>query len=486
MSVLIWVLTELKMQKNPNSTGRINNALNGYPKPWSLRRKILLSMVALLLLLGLSTALITHAILLKVLKAEFKSKGLIQARSIAANSLVAVLTQNAPHLKKLVENEKSLDPDIAYVFIADSSDHILAHTFKTGFPVDLAGVNNLERGKALNIQALDTRMGLIYDIAVPVSSENKLFGQAHLGILKNSIQRTINAINLIFVGTTLLVTIAAIFFAYRLSSLITTPISRLLEAIKSIQEGNFSTHINVESKDEIGLLADAFNEMTFHLNFMVGEIKRLSAIRERNRIALDLHDCCAQDLANIIKRLELCEKLFKVEPAKGFEELKTLRDNTRAVLDRTRRVIFNLRSPEDELFDLSSKLISYIKDYEKANDILVKLDTSDPLNDIPPAKAQSVFYLITEALINIKKHSQAKNIELRLEYDDNLNLKINIKDDGKGFDVNAATLSALQHGKWGLVGMRQRAISLGGTFAVNSQLQRGTAVSFSIPLSEGT
>lgn len=476
MSVLIWVLTELKMQKNPNS----------YPKPLSLRRKILLSMVALLLLLGLSTALITHAILLKVLKAEFKSKGLIQARSIAANSLVDVLTQNIPHLKKLVENEKSLDPDIAYVFIADSSDHILAHTFKAGFPVDLAKVNNLERGKTLNIQALDTRMGLIYDIAVPVSSENKLFGQAHLGILKNSIQRTINVINLIFVGTTLLITIMAIFLAYKVSLLITKPISRLVEAVQSIQKGDFSTRIDVKAKDEIGLLSHAFNEMTSNLNMMVEEIKHLTTLQERERIALDLHDCCAQDLANIIKRIELCEKLFKIEPAKGFEELKTLRDNTREILDRTRRVIFNLRSPEDEKFDLLGRLASYIKDYEKANNILVKLGIPDSLDDIPSAKMRSILHLITEALTNIKKHSQARNVELSLGYDDKRNLNINIKDDGRGFDVDAAKLSALQYGKWGLIGMQQRAVSLGGALTVTSQLQKGTTVSFRIPLLQGT
>ena len=476
MSVLIWVLTELKMQKNPNS----------YPKPLSLHRKMLLSMVALLLLLGLSTALITHAILLKVLKAEFKSKGLIQARSIAANSLVAVLTQNASHLKKLAENEKNLDSDVAYVFIADSSGHILAHTFSAGFPVDLAKVNDLERGKAFNVQTLDTKMGLIFDIAVPVSSENKLFGQAHLGILKNSIQRTINVINLIFVGTTLLITIMAIFLAYKVSLLITKPISRLVEAVQSIQKGDFSTRIDVKAKDEIGLLSHAFNEMTSNLNMMVEEIKHLTTLQERERIALDLHDCCAQDLANIIKRLELCEKLFKIEPAKGFEELKALRGNTREILDKTRRVIFNLRSPEDEKFNLSGKLASYIKDYEKANDISVKLDMPDSLNDIPPAKMYSIFYLITEALTNIKKHSQARNVELSLGCDDKRNLNINIKDDGMGFDVDAAKLSALQYGKWGLIGMQQRAVSLGGALTVTSQLKKGTTVSFKIPLLEVT
>lgn len=465
---------------------KINSALKAYTTSWTLHRKILLSMATLLLLLGLTTALITHAILLKTLRTEFKSKGLSQARSIAANSLVGVLTQNVPYLKKLVENEKSLDPNIAYAFIMDSSDHVLAHTFDAGFPTDLAGANYLGRGKTSNIQALDTQTEVVFDIAVPIFSENSFIGQAHLGIRQKSIQRTINIINLIFIGTTLFITVIAIFFAYRLSSVITTPISGLVKAIKSVHEGNFSTHINVGSKDEIGLLADAFNEMTFHLNFMVGEIRHLSAIQERNRIALDLHDCCAQDLADIIKRLELCERLFKIEPAKGFEELNVLRRNTRDILDRTRQVIFNLRSPEYEKFDLSSKLVSYIKDYEKANNILVKLDIPGLLNDVPPAKRHSIFYLITEALINIKRHSQARNVELSLEYDDMHNLKINIKDDGKGFDVNAARLSFPEYGKWGLTGMQQRAASLRGTFTIDSQLQKGTVISFKIPLLEGT
>ncbi|OGX28240.1 MAG: hypothetical protein A2879_05305 [Omnitrophica WOR_2 bacterium RIFCSPHIGHO2_01_FULL_49_10] len=214
--------------------------------------------------------------------------------------------------------------------------------------------------------------------------------------------------------------------------------------------------------------------------------RKILLSQERNRIALDLHDCCAQDLANVIKRLELCEKLFKIEPARGFEELKTLRDNTRNILDRTRQVIFNLRSPEGELFDLSGKLISYIKDYEKANNILVKLDIPDSLNDIPSTKRYSIFRLITEALINIKKHSHAKNVDLNLEYDPDFNLKINIKDDGKGFDVDTERLSASKYGKWGLIGMQQRAVSLGGTFAITSRLQKGTEVSFKIPLSEVT
>lgn len=197
---------------------------------------------------------------------------------------------------------------------------------------------------------------------------------------------------------------------------------------------------------------------------------------------MDLHDCCAQDMADIVKRLELCKKLFKTEPARGFKELKMLRHNTRGILDRTRQVIFKLRSHEYEKFDLYSKLISYIKDYEKANNMVVKLAVPHSVDGVSSAKGRSIFYLITEALINIKRHSQARNVKLSLECDDRHNLRIYIKDDGKGFDIDAARLSSSRYGKWGIVGMRQRAASLGGTFAINSQLQKGTTISFKIPL----
>ncbi|MBI5144923.1 MAG: HAMP domain-containing protein [Candidatus Omnitrophica bacterium] len=448
---------------------------------WGLRKKILLSMIALLMLLGLAIALITHTILLKVLKTEFQHKGISLSRSIAANSLVDVLTQNTLRLKKLVENEKSLDSSIAYVFIIDSSGQTLAHTFNQGFPVGLVKANNLEAAREFNIETLDTQLGFIYDIAAPIFLERSLVGQARIGILQNRIQRTINAINLVFMGITLLIMVIGILLAYKVSSLITRPISKLVKATQSIQKGDFSTRIDVQTKDEIGLLATAFNEMASHLSLMVEQAKQLTMLGERNRIALDLHDGDAQDLANIIKRLELCEKLFKIDPLKACAELSTLKQNTKDVLDRTRQVIYDLKSPEDNDFDLLHRLTAYIKDYEKKNNIKVKSDIPEATNHIPPVKAKAIFYIIREAFNNIRKHAQADNIELRLECNHNNELTVHIKDDGQGFDINEAELSASGFEKLGLVSMRQRATSLGGVLAINSVSKQGTEVSVNIP-----
>ncbi len=449
-----------------------------------LRNKISASMVALLLSLGLVAILITHTILLKVLKAEFQHKGLTLAKSIVANSLIDVLTQNTPRLKQLIENEKKSDKDIAYIFVIDSTGHILTHTFNKGFPMDLVKANTFNADKFGKAQLLNTQMGIIYDIAAPISLEKSILGQVRIGILQNGIQKTIMAISLAFIGAMFLIMLIGIFLAYKISSLITRPVSKLVEATKLIQRGDFSVKIDIKAKDEIELLASAFNEMASRLNSMIEEKKRLTVNKERDRIAIDFHDGCAQDLANIIKRLELARKLLNIDPQAALKELDGLRETTKDTLNRAREVIFDLKTIEDGDFNLLNKLTVFIKDYEKANNITVKSDFSGPINNILPSKAEAVFCIIREAFVNIKKHAQANNAALTLDFNRENNLTIGIKDDEKGFDVNETALSDANSRKLGIISMRRRAISLGGSLNINSAPGQGAEISAHIPLRE--
>jgi len=453
-------------------------------KAMSLRKKILLSMVSLLLLLGLTMALVTRAVLLEALKAEFQRKGLSFSRSLAANSLVDVLTQNNSRLKLLIENEKRLDKDIAYIFIVDSSGRILAHTFNKGFPVDLMRANSAQKNGDVKIQPLDTQIGLIYDIATPISIEKSVLGQVRLGIKQNSIQRTIMTLNLIFIAITLLSVFIGILLAYKLSSLITRPISKLIEATQSIQKGNFSTKIHIETKNEIELLAASFNEMASCLNQMVEEKKQLRAFEERNRIAFDLHDGLAQNLADIIKRLELCERLFKLEPSKALEELEGLKKNTRDALNNIRQTIFDLKLTQDASFNLYDNLTDHIDNFKKQNSVNVKLDISGLIDNIVTDKAKIIFYTIRETLNNIRKHSAAENVIIYLGCDNNDELTVNIKDDGKGFDIDEAEISACASRKFGIISMRERVSSIGGLLSIRSKAGEGAEILVKIPLKE--
>ncbi len=442
----------------------------------------MLSIVILLMLSGLTTVLITRVFLLKLLKTEFRHKGLSAARTLAASSVVDVLTQNSSRLNQLVRNEKQLDEDIAYIFILDSANRILAHTFDKGFPIELAKVNKLKANQSDNLQLLDTRMGLIYDIVVPILSGKNILGQARLGILENNIHQSIMKIDLSLITATLLFMFMGIFLADKISALITEPISKLVQATQSIRKGDFSVKIDIFTKDEIGALALAFNEMAMNLSTKIQEINRSNIIEERNRIAFDFHDGFAQNIASIIKRIELCEKLYKTNPQRGIEELGALKNDARVILNMTRQIIDDLKLPEENNFVLLENLKNYTKNYEKQYGIFVKLNISGPVNDISPEKAKQIFYIIGEAFTNIRKHAQAKNALLGLEYNDSGELIIHINDDGQGFDLQEVQTVKPAYGKWGLISMRQRASSLGGALAIDSRAGQGTKISVTIPL----
>jgi signal transduction histidine kinase len=145
-------------------------------------------------------------------------------------------------------------------------------------------------------------------------------------------------------------------------------------------------------------------------------------------------------------------------------------------------VIFELKSPEDAGFDLLSKLTSYVEDYKKTTDIAVKLDMLAIINNIPPLKAKEIFYIIAEALTNVKRHSHARNVQITLKSNGNNNLIVDIVDDGKGFEASDAKLFSASSGGWGIIGMRQRAASLGGELVIDSSPERGARVSANIPL----
>ena len=125
----------------------------------------------------------------------------------------------------------------------------------------------------------------------------------------------------------------------------------------------------------------------------------------------------------------------------------------------------------------------YISNYQKQTGINFEFNAHNFNISVLPQKAKIIFYIITEALNNIKKHSLAKKVELDLDTQNNNHFMINIRDDGKGFDVDNALLDSANYGKLGLISMQQRTNSLNGSITINSALQKGTQVLINIPLS---
>ncbi len=448
----------------------------------SIRMKLVFWICVLFILIGALIYLPLSSILPKIVTAQILNRDVEIAKHVSNEAKGLLLFGDDIALSLLLHENLERLEDAQYLFIQSRDGGIISHTFPKGFPRGLLSFG-IGPGDSYRVREFLSHGRKIYDIAVPILKGE--IGALHLGVSMESGKKEIAAITKInyYVAGVILIGLGiGVFVFLTIGFLFSSKIIKLKKFANNVGKGDFKSRVDINSKDEIGDLAFAFNEMALRLKEKIQEIKRLNAVEERNKIALDLHDGCAQDAANIIKRVELCQKLFKIDPLKALQELEGLKEIAKDSLDWTRRMISNLKTPEDVNFSLPERLKDYIIDYRKRNDIDVKLDMPDSTDNILLDKKKPIFYIITEALANVRKHSHAKNVELHLYADKGNSLAISIKDDGRGFDTGRAGLHASDQERWGLIGMRQRTESLGGVFSIKSVPGQGTKIYVNIPL----
>lgn len=451
----------------------------------TLRNKILFSMVLLLLTAGFFIWLTARMFLEARFKEAFKQEGIRHAQCVADGSVDEILTLNHSRLQKLIENTKASETDIAYIFIISPSGDILANTFPDGFPVALIKANNVSVLDKFKIKLLDTNtMGFIYDTAVPISLDKSMLGQVRVGVVETRMRHELASLHLIILTITLAFVVLGVFLALALSNFITRPLSQLIRGIEAVKKGDFSTKIDIRSSDEIGLLTEAFNDMSDRLKTFIGETAALAKSRERERIALDFHDTCAQDLVSLLKRIELCEKLLETRSEEIPEELRLLKENTKHILGHARKMIYNLRSKEDGAVPFLERIQRYLENYENINGFQLELKVSGSPDVLLPAEQEDLFYVITEALSNARKHSAAKKVTLDIKTDSQ-QIRVAIHDNGKGFDVETEKNLDLHHEKFGLLVMSQRAAALGANLSIRSNAAGGgSEVILTLPLEQ--
>ena len=207
--------------------------------------------------------------------------------------------------------------------------------------------------------------------------------------------------------------------------------------------------------------------------------KALSETRraERRRIARDLHDIVLQDLSGALQSLRLTDLQSKGSGLRLDleEELEALGRATSGL----RSAIYDLRDEKDQPFVESVE--SLVKRNRQATPgcmIRFVVEEGFPIG-LSGKKSVEVLRVLQEALANVRRHSAARNVEVRLRTDDEAIL-IELADDGGGFDLESAEAGI------GLSTMRERVEGLGGEIAVKSSLGEGTKVTVRVPLGDGT
>lgn len=203
---------------------------------------------------------------------------------------------------------------------------------------------------------------------------------------------------------------------------------------------------------------------------------------ERHRIAREIHDGLAQDLASMNLKVSVWHDLVDNDPAQMHAELDRLQKLLGEKIRDVRRAIFALRPVALDELGFYPALRRFTSDFGEQNQLHVDLRISGPQDRLPPPLEPVVFRTVQEALNNVSKHAQARTvwIELDLEQADTATLRV--RDDGVGFDPTILDQS-VEAGHLGVKQMRQRVESQGGTFLLQSRPGRGTEIQVVLPLS---
>lgn len=278
---------------------------------------------------------------------------------------------------------------------------------------------------------------------------------------------------------------------YLVVNRITKPLNRLTNSVKIIGSGGMVEEVPVETDDEIGKLARAFNNMSESLKkreeALKESAKRLRSLssrlieaqeQERRRISKGLHDELGQALALLKHRIRAIKKQSQTQLQKECHDVILYIDQ---IIENVRRLSKDLSPSILEDLGLSAAIEWLIKNFEKQYAIQTSVDMVN-IDQLFSIETQTNLYRIfQEALTNIGKHAQATQAAFHVKEEKDHILFI-IKNDGKGFDVNEAITKSVTERGMGLAAMNERAHMLGAKLEIMSRTGSGTTISLKIPV----
>lgn len=204
---------------------------------------------------------------------------------------------------------------------------------------------------------------------------------------------------------------------------------------------------------------------------------------ERKRIARDIHDGPAQHMANVIMNIDICKKIIKKDLDEGLKELDDLKENVKAALKDVRSIIFDLRPMSLDDLGLNQTIEETVKTIIGESKVDIKLRLKPIQIEIDPIIQIAVYRIIQEVFNNIKKHSEAKYVEVNLDYGTRYLILI-INDDGIGFNVEETLNRVKTKGtSYGFIGILDRVNQLQGEIQIKSSEGVGTVYNVRLPIS---
>ncbi|MFN3980097.1 MAG: histidine kinase [Caldilinea sp.] len=456
-----------------------------------VRTKILGMVLALTTVFGLAVTLQVRAVMTRVFMEELEGRGVSVASDLASRSIDPILLNDTYALHELLSETVNNHPDAWYAFVLDRDNQVIAHTFgDAGFPADLlnptlaVAAPNLYG--AIRHWVYASNEGRVHEMVAPIMGGSA--GVVRLGLTEARLQAVVNTVTGQMILTTLLVALAGIVAAMFLTWLLTRPILDLVETTQEVGRGNLQARAPHWADDEIGTLADAFNQMVADLDASrraVAEkeqarfllLKKLISAQEeeRKRIARELHDGVGQMLTSLMVGMRTMQR--SDDAALNQERMEELCTTAGETLEQVRVLSRELRPSLLDDLGLAAALERYAGEFTRAHAAIAVDLHCDLPGRLPSTIETALYRIVQEAMTNAARHGKATAVSVLVSRRAN-SVQAIVEDNGAGFNVEAVRR---QQSSVGIFGMSERAELLGGALDIESSPE-GTTVYVEIPL----
>jgi signal transduction histidine kinase len=343
----------------------------------------------------------------------------------------------------------------------------------------------------------DGRRVLVSRSLLSASSEITTLGwQVQLCEANERVYQRANALTLRILWVSMCLGAATAFLGILGARHLTRRLKRLARSVARVGDNDAATMEIPRGVDEVAQLGAAFAKILGDLQQERGELERRVAVRtreverlaeesryaaivrERLKIARDLHDTLAHSMMAMLSEIRLLRRLQARDPGAVAAELTRAEKLAHEGLQEARSAITQMRVTAVRETGLGPALESEFERFINRTGLSWDFNADVAAARFGDERAETILRMAQEALRNVERHARATRVVLRLQSTDDAGLELRIEDNGVGFDPKA-----LRPGHYGIVGLREQAELIGAELSIDSKPNEGTSLRVSLRLS---
>ena len=260
--------------------------------------------------------------------------------------------------------------------------------------------------------------------------------------------------------------------------------------IESINQINFIVffsvliHSKISENKEYIRLNNMLNEKVEELKIANEKLElyskesvKMAKMKERNRLAREIHDILGHSLTNITVGIEACIDLLDYDTETAKEQMRKIKEISRRGLLDVRRSVRQLKADSIEKYELVPAIYQLIDEIKSFSDTKIDLVIEGQILKLQDDEEQTIYRVIQESITNSLRHGNADMIKITMSFQYH-ELKLVIEDNGIG--------TSEVHKDFGLTHMEERVNMLGGKISFHSELNKGFRTEVILPVRWGS